>query len=228
MQLRTRMAAPIALLAVAALAPAASAHVTLQPSEVPAGGFERLDVRVPNERDDASTRKVQVKFPPGFIFVSYEPVEGWTGKVAMQKLDKPVEAFGEEHTEQVDTITFSTKGKGIGPGQFRDFGLSVGLPDKPDSALTFKAVQTYSNGEVVRWIGPEDADEPAPKVTLTAPEGEDAAAHGEEDTVAPAATAGSGDDGGDTLPVIAIVIGGLGLLAGLVGLGTARRARTSG
>ena len=34
--------------------------------------------------------------------------------------------------------------------------------------LTFKALQTYEDGEVVRWIGPEDADEPAPVVTLTA------------------------------------------------------------
>ena len=33
--------------------------------------------------------------------------------------------------------------------------------------LTFKALQTYEDGDVVRWIGPEDADEPAPVVTLT-------------------------------------------------------------
>ena len=38
------------------LAPAAAqAHVTLQPDTAPAGGFTRLDVRVPNERDDAGT-----------------------------------------------------------------------------------------------------------------------------------------------------------------------------
>jgi uncharacterized protein len=39
---------------------AAAAHVTLQPSEVPAGGFTRLDVRVPTEREDAATTKVEV------------------------------------------------------------------------------------------------------------------------------------------------------------------------
>ena len=60
--------AAAALLAALAFATAASAHVTLQPDEVPAGGFTRLDVRVPNERDDAGTTKVEVQFPPGFLF----------------------------------------------------------------------------------------------------------------------------------------------------------------
>ena len=37
-----------AVIAVALVVPAAAAaHVTLQPSEAPAGGFTRLDVRVP-------------------------------------------------------------------------------------------------------------------------------------------------------------------------------------
>lgn len=149
---------------------AAQAHVTLQPDEVPAGGFTRLDVRVPNERDDASTTKVQVKFPPGFIFASYEPVPGWTAEVAKRKLAKPVESHGEQIDEEIDTITWTGDGPQgeIGPGQFQDFGLSLGMPDEPGKALVFKSLQTYSGGEVVRWIGPEDGDEPAPIVTLTA------------------------------------------------------------
>jgi uncharacterized protein len=60
-----------------ALPAAAAAHVTLQPSTAPADGFTRLDVRVPNERDDASTVNVDVHLPPGFAFVSYEPRPGW-------------------------------------------------------------------------------------------------------------------------------------------------------
>jgi uncharacterized protein YcnI len=119
-----------AALALAVAAAPASAHVTLQPAEVPAGAFKRLDVRVPNERDDAATTKVQVQFPPGFIFLSHEPTAGWSTKVAMRTLDTPVEAFGEQHDEEVDTVTFTARDGGIGPGEFRDFGLSVGLPDK--------------------------------------------------------------------------------------------------
>ena len=151
---------------------------------MPAGAFKRLDVRVPNERDDASTTKVEVKFPPGFLSVSHEPVPGWDVKVKLAKLAEPVEFFGEERTERVDTVTFTARGKGVRPGQFQDFGLSVALPDKPGTSLTFKAVQTYSGGEVVRWIGAAGSDEPAPQVKLTAAPAQSAAAQA---TAAPAA-----------------------------------------
>jgi uncharacterized protein len=219
------LAVAAAVLAIASLPAVASAHVTLQPSAVPAGGFKRLDVRVPNERDDASTRKVEVQFPAGFIFASYEPVPGWTTKVKMAKLAQPVEAFGEQHSEQVDTITFTTKGPGIQPGQFRDFGLSLGMPDKPGTTLTFKALQTYSGGEVVRWIGAQDADAPAPQVELTAAAGA-GGGHGATVKPAGASTNASGGDGSDALPVIALVVGGLGLLAGLAAFVAGRRGRT--
>jgi uncharacterized protein YcnI len=91
---------------------AAAAHVTLQPSEVPAGGFTRLDVRVPTERPDASTTKVEVQFPPGFTTVSTEPVPGWTAKVARVKLAKPqVNDEGEKITDRVDTVTWTAGGQ---------------------------------------------------------------------------------------------------------------------
>ena len=103
------------------------------------------------------------------MFVSTEPVPGWTAKITKRKLDKPVEVEGEQLTEEVDTVTWTGDGKTgiVKPGQFQDFGLSVGMPDKPGTTLTFKALQTYAGGEVVRWIGPPDADEPAPQVALT-------------------------------------------------------------
>ena len=222
--------AVVAAVAVAGLPAVATAHVTLQPNEVPAGGFKRLDVRVPNERDNASTKKVEVKFPTGFISVSYEPVAGWDAKVKMAKLAEPVEVFGEKRTERVDTVTFSTDGKGVQPGEFQDFGLSVALPDKPGTTLTFKALQTYSNGEVVRWIGAPDTDAPAPQVKLSAApaEGSDAQSSDEAASATTAATADdSEDDDGTALAVIALVVGALGLLAGITGLAAARRVRTT-
>ena len=130
----------------------------------------------------------------------------------MAKLATPVEVFGEKHAVQVDTVTFSAKGAGIGPGQFRDFGLSVGLPDRPGTTLAFKALQTYSDGDVVRWIGTPDADKPAPRVELTG-------------AAKPAAAAAKGDDG---MTTVALVVGGLGLLAaGLAGLAFGRRTRVA-
>jgi periplasmic copper chaperone A len=212
----------VVLAATLALAAAASAHVTLQPSEAPAGGFARLDVRVPNERDNAGTTKVEVKFPPGFVEVSTEPVPGWTAKVTKRKLAKPVEMEGEKLTEEVDTITWTGDGKTgvVGPGEFQDFGLSVALPDKPGTKLTFKALQTYSNGEVVRWIGPPDAEEPAPQVALTSASSTKPAA------ATSTATQGDGEDDSGApvwLVVVALVLGAAGLAAGLAAL-TRRRA----
>jgi periplasmic copper chaperone A len=216
-----------AVLAVLALAPVAGAHVTLQPEQAPAGGFTRLDVRVPNERDNAGTTKVEVQMPPGFIFVSHEPVPGWDVELIMRKLDKPVEVFGEQQTEEVGRITFTANGEAnaIQPGQFRDFGLSVAIPEgRPGSKLTFKSLQTYSNGEVVRWIGPPDSEEPAPQVELTAAEEEGAAAPAAQEPAAPAAT--EEDDDGNGLAIAALIVGILGLAAGLTALFTRRgRAR---
>ena len=111
-------------------------------------------------------RRCGWQFPPGFYSISYEPVVGWSVDVKMRKLKKPAEQFGEKVTEEVDEVTITAEGAGIAPGQFRDFGLSLKMPNEPGKALTFKALQTYSSGEVVRWIGPPDAEEPAPQVTL--------------------------------------------------------------
>jgi periplasmic copper chaperone A len=208
-----------AVVAALALAPAAAAHVTLQPPEAPAGGFTRLDVRVPNEQDNANTTKVVVQLPPGFLSVSYEPVPGWDVELTMRKLDKPVEQFGERVTEEVGRITFTGDGETgvIRPGQFQDFGLSLAVPEgRPGTMLTFKALQTYSNGEVVRWIGPPDSEEPAPQVELTAAEEEEAAAPAAQEPAAPAAA--EEDDDGNGLAIAALAVAILGLAAGLAAL----------
>ena len=85
-------------------------------------------------------------------------------------LDKPIQTDDGEITEGVDTITWTAKSDddAIPPGAFEDFGLSVQIPGKAGDKLTFKALQTYTGGEVVRWIGAEDSDNPAPIVTVTA------------------------------------------------------------
>jgi periplasmic copper chaperone A len=221
-----------ALGAALALPAAAAAHVTVQPEQAPAGGFTRLDVRVPNERDDAGTTKVDVQMPPGFIFASYEPVPGWDVKVTKRKLDTPIEAHGEKHSEEVGRITWTGDGKTgiIRPGEFQDFGLSLGMPEEEGKKLTFKSLQTYENGEVVRWIGPSDADEPAPQVELTAAEGEDSAQSGSDSDTEQAAdvqAAGVAADDDDGAPVwvaiVAVGLGAIGLLAGVAGLMASRR-----
>jgi uncharacterized protein YcnI len=234
--------APAAALALAtaalSLLPAvAAAHVTVQPASAPAGGFARLDVRVPNERADAGTVKVDVQLPPGIIAASHEPVPGWTVRLARERLDTPVQTEdGFEVDEQIARITWTGRGPDgvIPPGAFRDFGLSLRMPaGQPGDVLAFKALQTYDDGEVVRWIGPEDADDPAPTVALEAAatgggHGAPAPTAGGGETAAPATStaAPAADEGTDTLSIVALILGALGLAAGVAALLTARRAST--
>jgi uncharacterized protein len=201
----------------------ASAHVTLQPDAVPAGGFTRLDVRVPNESDHAATDKVEVQMPDGFVFASYVPVAGWKTNVKTEKLDQPVKTDDGSIDSQVKTVTWTATddAAAIRPGQFRDFGLSVGMPDadEPGDVLTFPAIQTYDDGTVVRWIGSPDSEEPAPTVTLTA------AADDHHSTAAPAADAeeaGDEDSGAPIwLAILGVVLGGIGI--GIGGAALRRR-----
>ncbi|MHB8680859.1 MAG: YcnI family copper-binding membrane protein [Acidimicrobiales bacterium] len=142
----------------AAVASPASAHVTVHPDTLPAASSEQeLTFRVPNERDDASTTMLQVFFPGTIALddVSVLPVPGW----------RVIVGNGE--------VTWSATGGGIAPGQYEDFPVAVdSLPSRP-GRLVFKALQTYSSGEVVRWIeistpGAPEPTNPAPVLTLTA------------------------------------------------------------
>jgi periplasmic copper chaperone A len=211
-----------ALAASLVIAPAAVAHVTLNPPEWEAGGFARFAVRVPNERDNADTTKVSVKFPEQVLSASFQPVEGWKRTVKMVELDEPIDVEGEQVTERIDTVTWS--GGRIRPGEFQEFGLSFRTPEEAGTDLSFPAVQTYSNGEVVRWIGPPDADEPAPTVAITEAPAEEGEAAAPESTPTPeAGGAEEEDEGADTLSIVALIAGLAGLAAGLAALFLRRR-----
>ena len=119
------------------------------------------------------------------------------------------------------TFTADTPDAAIQPGQFRDFGLSVGMPDEAaGTELEFPSLQTYDNGDVVRWIGPADSEEPAPVVTLTAAEEEQREPPSRPRRKATMTTAGS-----DGLAIAGLIVGALGLIAG--GTALARSRRTS-
>lgn len=210
------------------LAPAAQAHVTLHPNVVPATQFVELVVRAPNEQADADTTKVEVQFPPGFASVSIAPVEGWIATTTRRQLDKPVTVEGEQHSDEVDVVSWS--GGKIGPGKYVDFPISVALPDRPAGTfLTFKTVQTYSNGDVVRWIGEPSSDSPAPQIALAdseapiqdVPSSSAAAAAARGGTTAAPApeSRGDDDDEGWAEENLPLILGVVGTLAGLGALG---------
>jgi uncharacterized protein YcnI len=205
----------IAVLGVAlAGARAAQAHVTVHPNMQPAGAFTTLVVRVPNETADADTTKVDVQLPPGFVSVSTAPVPGWTAQLVERKLATPVTVEGEKKTSEVGEVIWS--GGKIAPGEYFEFPLSVAMPDKPGTTLTFKALQSYSDGKVVRWIGAPGSDEPAPQIRLTAA---DSAVEDVPAGVDAAAASSSSDDGSSTKTNVALGLGIAGLAVGLVALG---------
>jgi uncharacterized protein len=162
----------VALIAVLALP--AGAHVSITPSSAPKGGFEVLSFNVPNEQPDANTVKVEIDIPTKYpiAFVSTQPMYGWTVEVEKTTLAKPVTTDDGQVTEAVSKITWTATNGGLNPGEFDLFTISAGpLPTKPNK-LTFKAIQTYSNGEVVSWIqqtvkGAPEPEHPAPTLTLT-------------------------------------------------------------
>jgi uncharacterized protein len=164
--MKIRHALAAATTAAVFLPASAFAHVTVHPNALPSGGFTVVNVVVPNELEGPATTKVDVRFPAGFIFVSPQGVPGWTVKVITRKLAKPVTVFGEQHIQEVDRIVWSSS-TGIRSGQFMQFPLSVAVPAaRSGTLLTFKALQTYSSGKIVRWIGSPSADSPAPQVVV--------------------------------------------------------------
>jgi uncharacterized protein YcnI len=198
----------------------AGAHVTLNPREWEAGGFARFAVRVPNERDNADTTRVTVRFPENVVSANFQPVEGWRRTVEMEQLDEPIEEEGEDPiTERLATVTWS--GGRIRPGEFQEFGVSFQVPeDASGGSLAFPSIQRYSNGEVVRWIGPEDADEPAPVVeVLPAAEEDNEAAATPAPEATPAAANTDDDNDGTGRANLALGVGIAGLAAGLGALG---------
>ncbi|GHH95226.1 YcnI family copper-binding membrane protein [Streptomyces capillispiralis] len=245
---RIAAAGAVAGVAVLAVSTPCFAHVTVQPEgEAAKGGYAVVGFKVPNERDNASTTKVEVTFPTDHPLASVmpQPVEGWDIEVSKAKLDKPLEMHGEKINEAVSKVTWTAKGDGIEPGFFQKFPVSVGsLPEDADE-LVFKALQTYSNKEVVRWIevpqeGQEEPDNPAPVLALSEASDDghshgtsdddraDDAAEAENAAAETSAASDEGDSGGtDTtarvLGVVGIVVGAAGVAYGVL----AGRRRTT-
>ncbi|MER5397550.1 YcnI family protein [Streptomyces sp. NPDC002599] len=171
---RTGTVAALAAAGVLTAAGAAFAHVTVHPESYAKGATDGLlSFRVPNEEDTASTTKVQIFLPTDHpvLGVLVTPQAGWTARATTVKLKKPVKTDDGTITDTVSEITWT--GGRIRHGEFQDFQVAFGqLPDDVDQ-LTFKTLQTYSDGKVVRWIeqpqkGEEEPESPAPVLALTA------------------------------------------------------------
>jgi uncharacterized protein YcnI len=221
--------------AVVALPLAAQAHVEVQPGAVPGGDFAVVALRVPNERDDASTTKLRVILPQDHPLGSVQTtaMPGWKVQTATRKLAKPIEMFGAKVDRVVSQVTWTATQGGVRPGQFQDFELSLGQLPKSGN-LTFTAIQTYSGGEQVRWNevsadGAAEPEHPAPTLQITAPAEEGSSATEQtsdksSNTQQSDVAAPSTDDGG--VPVLPTVLSSAALIVALAALALAwRRSR---
>jgi uncharacterized protein YcnI len=229
---RTGLAAALATGIALAVAGPAAAHVSVQAPGAAQKSFAALNFRVPTERDDASTTKVEINFPAKqpLAYVSVKPHPGWTYQVTKSPLAEPmVDDDGNKTTEAVSKITWtaSSADTGIKPGEYDEFSVSAGfLPEAAE--MVFTAIQTYSDGEVVKWIEPStgaaEPEHPAPVLKLAA-----ASADGDHHATADQASAtGADSDHDEDGSAVGTWLGGIALVvalaaAGLGGLALRRR-----
>lgn len=231
--LRRARHAPVLLVTIAALlaiAPAASAHVSVSSPDASPGGFGKLVFRVPTESETASTIKLTVALPRDtpFAEVSAKSLPGWSIATTEKPLDKPITSDeGFTLTKAVSSVTWTAgKDQGVAPGEFTEFELSVGPFPKGTDAITLPTEQTYSDGTVVKWDQPtpasgEEPEHPVPTLKLAAatdaPAATDLPTPSAHDPASPVAetSATAGGEGSDRL---ARGLGGAGVALGVAAL----------
>jgi len=185
-------AAGLVLAAVLVWAPAAFAHAAISPPVAKTGVLQQFTLAVPTEKENATTTQIELTVPDGVAIDSFEPEPGWTRHVSQT---------GSGDSAVVQRVTW-TGGK---------------VPTEDDAVFRFQATltggskdyvfevrQTYSDGSVVNWSGPESSDTPSPVVE------------------------GSSLSGGPStlLVIAALVVGAVGVLLGIIGLVAGRRSMT--
>jgi uncharacterized protein YcnI len=176
----------LAVLAVAAVAlvaaASASAHAHLSPPVALAKAGQLFSLDVPTEKEDASTTKIVLTVPSGFSIDSFVDAPGWK---------REVKATGSGENAVIQSVTWS--GGNVPTDEVSHFAF-LGRTDA-SKTYAFSVEQSYSDGSVVSWSGPESSDTPAP-------------------TLEAKSSLGGGGSGSSTLAVIALVVGAVGVLLG--------------
>jgi uncharacterized protein YcnI len=181
---RRRAGFPIvAAAAVLALGAArAEAHAVVSPVVGKAKELQLYSLSVPTEKENATTSQIELDVPPGFAIDSFQAAPGWKRHVVAK-------GTGEEAVVQRVVWTGGRTPTG------EDSVFAFNATPTSDKTYTFRVRQTYSDGSVVDWSGPESSDAPAPKLEALS----------------------SFDSGGsNTLGIIALVVAGISfVLAGV-------------
>ena len=192
---------------------AASAHVKISPNTAAPGDDIEVTFRVPNEEENAGTVRVEIDLPTRtpFAGAEYQPVPGWTARVVETKLPKMIINDGVQVTEAPSKIIYTAdKGVSIKAGQFQEFPVALDLTPNVGS-VEFPTIQTYSNGDVVKWNEPtlpdgQEPDNPAPTLYIN-----DAPPTDTESGVTIAAT-----DAAASTASTALILGTAGLALGVI------------
>jgi periplasmic copper chaperone A len=232
----TRVAAATGALTLA-LAGSAGAHITANPGEAPSDGYATVSFEVPHGCEESPTTQVRIQIPPSVPSVTPGVHPLWDVSTKEGKKER-VELHGETITRGVSEVTYTAK-RPLPPDRLDSFPISLKLPaGEEGESIYFPAIQHCEKGQT-RWIqipaegeSAEELEEPAPAVVLTAAEGGHGGAAADEpegSSAQPAASvqaasAGNDDDGAPMwLAITGLVVGALGLLAGIGGLTAGRR-----
>jgi len=175
------------LVAVATLivgAGSAWAHARISPVVVEAKQLQLFSLAVPTEKDNLTTTKVELTVPQGFAIDSFVPAPGWK---------REVQQTGSGEDAVVQKVTWAG---GSVPTEEDSLFQFLASPSA-SKTYTFTIRQTYSDGSVVDWSGPESSDSPSPTVE---------------------AKASLGGGGSSTLAIVALVVAGAALVVAIVGL----------
>jgi len=168
-----------------AVTTAAFAHAEISPPVALAKKGQLFSLAVPTEEEDATTTKVELTPPQGFAIDSFVPARGWK---------RDVQSTGSGEETVVTKVTWSG---GKVPAEEDALFQFLGSTDA-SKTYSFKVRQTYSDGTVVDWSGPESSDTPAPTVQS-------------ESSLA-------GGGGSKTLEIVALALAGLALVVAAAGL----------
>jgi uncharacterized protein YcnI len=160
---------------------AASAHAEISPRVSLSGKLQLYSLAVPTEKTGLTTTKIVMTVPGGFGIDSFvPPPPGWI---------QQVQQSGSGNSAVITKVTWTGGKTPTGEDSLFQF---LAQPAS-SSAYTFQVQQTYSDGSIVNWAGPESSDAPAPTIE---------------------AKSSLGGGGVSVLTIIALIVGLLGLGAG--------------
>ena len=174
----------LAAFAALAYAESASAHAHVSPPVALAKEGQVFTLAVPTEKEGATTRSIELTLPAGFAIDSFVPTTGWK---------RAVQQTGSGDTAVITKVTWT--GGAVPTGE--DAAFSFLASTTGTGSYTFGVRQTYSDGSVVNWSGPESSDTPAPVVK---------------------ALSSFGGGGSSTLAIVAVAVGAVALLLAVGGL----------